>query len=106
MDRRNARRVPFVASVIKEVGTERRLALATNLGETGIALRRIPERDYPRHMRLDLTFELPDGGDLIRVRGFVVHERADGNYHATGVHFEHVSPGDQERITRFLDNHR
>jgi hypothetical protein len=102
-DRRRARRVPFVASVLKQVGDETTLALAQDLGESGIQLRRVAGPRYLPRTALLLSFELPDGGELIRVRGAVVFERAEGAWHSVGVVFETISHVDRQRIARYLD---
>jgi hypothetical protein len=52
---------------------------------------------------LHLSFELPDGGELLTVGGAVVFERADGAYRQTGVRFLSLSARDRARIARFLD---
>jgi hypothetical protein len=100
-DRRRARRVPFVASVLKKVGAETTLALAQDLGDGGIQLR--STRGCPMSTSVSLAFELPDGGELIRVRGAVVFERAEGSWHTVGVQFEMISLSDRQRIARYLD---
>ena len=102
-ERRRARRAPFVASVSQRIGEETDLALAQDLGESGMQLRRLPGRAYLPQTPIVLAFELPDGGDLIQVRGAVVFERADGNYRHTGVRFEAISLGDRARIAHYLD---
>src|SRR4051812_1323470 len=90
-DRRRARRAPFVASVLKQVGDVTSLALAQDLGESGIQLRRVAGPVYQPTTPISLAFELPDGGELIRVRGEVVFERAEGSWHTVGVRFEAIS---------------
>jgi hypothetical protein len=102
-ERRLGRRAPFVAAVHQRVGARSELALAQNLGETGIQLKRVAGRAYLPRTRVALAFELPDGGGLVTVRGQVVFERAEGAYQATGVQFEALSAHDRARIARFLD---
>jgi hypothetical protein len=102
-DRRRARRAPFVASVLKKAGGEVTLALAQDLGESGIQLRQVAGPTYLPRTTVTLAFELPDGGELIRVRGAVVFERADGSWQTMGVRFEAISHGDRQRIARYLD---
>src|SRR5690349_124615 len=102
-DRRRARRAPFVASVLKKVGGETTLALAQDLGESGIQLRRVAGDLHLPRTPVTLAFELPDGGELIRVRGAIVFERAEGSWHTVGVRFEAISHGDRQRIARYLD---
>ena len=102
-DRRLERRAPFIASVRHENGIETQLSLAQDLGLAGMQLRRVGGRAYLPRTPIVLTFELPDGGDLLRVRGAVTFERADGRYHTTGVRFEGLTAHDRARIARFLD---
>lgn len=102
-DRRRARRAPFVASVLKQVGSETTLALAQDLGESGIQLRRVAGATHLPLTDVTLSFELPDGGELIRVRGAVVFERAEGSWATMGVRFESISHADRQRIARYLD---
>jgi len=120
-ERRHSRRAPFVASVRQRAGGGTQLALAQNLGEDGMELRRLPATpaapagEPPRlpsgepraavarlASALDLSFELPDGGALVRVRAAVVFERKDGPYHTTGIRFASISPADRARIASYL----
>ena len=101
-ERRRSRRAPFVASVRERFGGRTQLALAQNLGEQGMELRRPGEATDP--VPLELDFELPDGGGLIRVRGTVTFERSDGRYHHAGVRFGALSSADRARIVRYLRN--
>src|SRR5690242_19899661 len=98
MERRRGRRAPFVAAVRQKIGAEVQLALAQNLGPTGIELKRPAGRAYLPRTPVSLSFALPDGGDLVRVQGAVVFERAAGAYHTTGVRFLAMSPLDHARI--------
>jgi hypothetical protein len=103
VERRRGRRAPFVAAVKHEVGAEVQLALAQNLGPTGIELKRPAGRAYLPRTPVTLAFELPDGGDVVRVQGAVVFERAAGpGYQTTGVRFLALSPLDHARIMRAL----
>jgi hypothetical protein len=102
-ERRQGQRIPFVASVLKKVGRETSLALAQDLCETGMQLKRVAGRSYLPRTPLTLAFELPDGGELVRVRGAVVFERAEGSWHTVGVQFEMISLSDRQRIARYLD---
>ena len=102
-DRRQDRRAPFVASVRHENGIETQLSLAQDLGLAGMQLKRVAGRAYLPRTPIVLTFELPDGGELVRVRGNVTFERAEGRYHTTGVRFAGLSAHDRARIARFLD---
>jgi len=52
---------------------------------------------------VSLAFELPDGGELVKVRGEVVFARQAGPYQTSGVRFETLSPIDHERILRAID---
>jgi hypothetical protein len=51
---------------------------------------------------VSLSFALPDGGDLVRVQGAIVFERAANGYQTTGVRFLAMSPLDHARIVRAL----
>jgi hypothetical protein len=102
LERRRGRRAPFVAAVSHKVGAEVQLALAQNLGPTGIELKRPAGRTYLPRTPVSLAFELPDGGDLVRVQGAVVFERAAAGYQTSGVRFLSLSPLDRARILRAL----
>jgi hypothetical protein len=65
-------------------------------------LKRPAGRAYRPPTTVSLAFELPDGGELVRVRGAVVFERAAGAYQTSGVRFDAVSPLDRARILRAL----
>lgn len=101
-ERRSVGRMPFVASVRQLVGSETQLALSQNLGERGMELRRRPGRAYLPRTPMLLVFELPDGGDLIKVRAMVSFERFDGAWQATGVRFVAMSERDWQRIKAFV----
>jgi hypothetical protein len=102
-ERRSVRRASFVASVRQEVGDETQLALAQNLGERGMELRRRPGRAYQPRTLMLLVFELPDGGELVRVRACVSYERCDGEWQATGVRFLAASEEDWRRIRDYVE---
>jgi hypothetical protein len=102
-DRRRRRRAPFVASVREQVGPKVMLGLAQNLGEDGIGVRRPLGRTFSPDTRITLAFELPDGGKMLRLRGELVWERAEGGYNVDGLRFADLSPVDRERIVRFLN---
>jgi hypothetical protein len=102
VERRWGRRAPFVASVRQHDGEAVELALAQNLGPTGIELKRPAGRSYLPRTTVSLAFELPDGGDLVCIEGAVVFERAAGGYQTTGVRFLQMSPLDHARIVRAL----
>ncbi|MDB4969394.1 MAG: hypothetical protein JWN44_5083 [Myxococcales bacterium] len=102
VERRLGERAPFVAAVRQHVGAEVQLALSQNLGPTGIELKRPPGRSYLPRTPVTLAFELPDGGDLVRVQGAVVFERAAGSYQTTGIRFLSLTPLDHARIIRAL----
>jgi hypothetical protein len=102
VERRRSVRAPFIASVRERAGERTRLALAQNLSKHGMELRRPDAVTEP--VPLELDFELPDGGGMIRVRGTITFERSDGKYHHAGVRFASLSPADRARIARFLRN--
>jgi hypothetical protein len=103
LERRRGRRAPFVAAVRHIVHGDVELALAQNLGPTGIKLKR-PSGGHACLPRtpVRLAFELPDGGDLVHVEGAIVFDRAAGAYQSCGIRFEAVSHRDRARILRFL----
>jgi hypothetical protein len=101
-ERRAARRAPFVAAVRQSAGDALTLALAQDLGESGMKLRVAPPA-FASEAPVALAFELPDGGELLHVEGAVVFERADGAYRETGIRFLSLSSRDRSRIARYLD---
>ena len=102
VERRRERRAPFVAAVAENVAGTLQLALAQNLGPTGIELKQPAGSAYLPRTPVSLRFELPDGGDVVQARGDIVFERASGGYQTTGVRFTQLSPLDHARIVRFL----
>jgi hypothetical protein len=112
VERRVARRIPFVAAVRHKVGFEVQLALAQDLGPDGLKLKLPAGRAYLPRTPVTLTFELPDGGELVRARGDIVFERGEspagtrrsaaGGYQISGVRFTELSPLDHARILRIL----
>jgi hypothetical protein len=102
VERRGGQRAPFVAAVRQKIGADVQLALAQNLGPTGIELKRPPGRAFLPRTPVTLAFELPDGGELVRVQGDVVFERASGGYQTTGIRFLLLTPLDHARILRAL----
>jgi hypothetical protein len=105
-ERRRAARAPLVASVKERVGSLMELALAQDVGPTGMKLKRLLGRSYSPRTTMAMAFELPDGGGLVQVRGAVVFERAEGSYQMTGVRFEDLSPVDYARILRYISRPR
>jgi hypothetical protein len=101
-ERRRGRRAPFVASVRQRCGEHVQLALAQNLGEHGMELKRLPSQLPQVIAPLELMFELPDGGGVIRARATVVFDRREGAYRTTGVRFAALAPADRDRILRYL----
>jgi hypothetical protein len=101
-DRRRSQRAPFIASVRQRCGGQVELALAQNLGEHGMELKRLPSAVDDLPQVIELCFELPDGGGVVRVCGTVVFDRPAGPYRTTGVRFASIAPADRARILRFL----
>jgi hypothetical protein len=101
-ERRGGERAPLVAAVRQRVGGDVQLALTQNVSETGVRLKRVRGRALLPRTPMTVSFELPDGGGVLSVRGAVVFERAEGAYQATGVRFEDLSPLDYARIARFV----
>jgi hypothetical protein len=102
IERRGGRRAPFVAAVRHEHSAAVELALAQNLGPSGMELKRPAGATLTPCTPVSLAFELPDGGELVRVRGAVVFEREAGPYQTSGVRFEALSSVDHERILRAI----
>jgi hypothetical protein len=102
VERRQGQRARFIAAVRHEAGAAVELALAQNLGPAGMELKRPAGQGHRPTTPVSLAFELPDGGDLVRVRGAVVFERPTGMYQTSGVRFDAVSPRDRARILRAL----
>jgi PilZ domain len=100
-ERRTGPRARFVAAVRAFVDHVE-LALARNLGEDGMELRRARAGEWPEAQPVALSFELPDGGELVEVRGAVVFERAEGRWWSTGVRFEGLSVDARARIQRYV----
>jgi hypothetical protein len=101
-ERRTARRAPFVAAVRRDDQREIALALSQDLGVLGMKLRCPHDEPAPLGGAMTLSFELPDGGELLRVRGSVVFARVEGAYQTTGVRFHSLSSRDTRRILEFL----
>ena len=91
-----------MASVRQRYGPQDSLALAHNLGEHGIGLSRRADSPISPADPIELTFELPDGGELLRLRGRVVFESPEGGYHRLGVRFFGVSERARARIRRYV----
>jgi c-di-GMP-binding flagellar brake protein YcgR len=105
-ERRQVRRVPFIAAVRQEIGQTTRLALAQDLGPDGIKLKQAPGESAPREGTVRLAFELPDGGGLVSVEGCVVFE-TDGQtdpYRQAGVRFLTLAPDDRRRISCYVES--
>ena len=91
-----------MAAVRQRIGSDVQLALAQDVGPTGMKLKRVPGRAYLPSTPVSMAFELPDGGGVVRVRGEVVFERAEGAYQLTGVRFQDLAPFDYARILRYI----
>jgi hypothetical protein len=103
-DRRRAQRAPLTAAVAaKRVRGPARLAQAANIGELGMTLRYAPDgTQYLPRTPIALAFQIPGEDEVIRVRGEVVFDRADGCYRSAGVRFGHVAARDARAIARFV----
>jgi PilZ domain len=100
-ERRNARRAPFVASVRSSANaTREELALAVDLSETGMRLRRVG--DAPNAGLIHLEFELPDGGAPILASGRLLFDADDGSYRMTGVRFIGLDEEEAARIASYV----
>ncbi len=107
VERRATRRAPFVASVrstTEATEAEREeLALAVDLSETGMRLRRLP--GAPGAGLIHLEFELPDGGAPIHASGRLLFDGADGSYRMTGVRFIGLDDLELARIASYVAVH-
>jgi hypothetical protein len=101
-ERRVARRAPFVAAVrsAPASGLATELALALDLSESGMRLRRCASNDHGLLVRLE--FELPDGGGPIEAVARLLFEEDDRGYRASGVRFIGLDDEEQARIARFV----
>jgi hypothetical protein len=106
-ERRSARRTPFVAAVRSAPadGLSTELALAVDLSESGMRLRRCPGDQTSMLVRLE--FELPDGqGPLVAAgRLLFEHGEPERGYRAAGVRFIGLAEEEQARISRFVSSH-
>lgn len=100
--RRQGERTPFVASVRQAAAGSVRLALAQDLGASGIKLRRAEGPPLPPATPVYLTFELPDGQGLLELDGEVVYERLDGNRQFQGIRFSPPPGASHARLTRYV----
>jgi hypothetical protein len=100
-DRRYERRAPLVAAVKQKLGAAVQLALAQNVGPTGMLLRCAPGQGFLPSTPMAMAFEIPDGAGLVRVRAQVVWQRANGTLQ--GIQFQDLTPPDHARILRYLD---
>jgi hypothetical protein len=110
-ERRAARRAPFVAAVRSAPagaqGVE--LALAIDLSESGMRLRRCHGVDADTQPLVRLEFELPDGGPPIVAAGRLLFDHCEGRrageggaFRASGVRFIGLCDEEQARIARFV----
>jgi len=118
MDRRGSGRLPFIAAVRQEAGTlpgggeppafALHLSQARNLGLCGMQVRRrahAAEGDLPARTRLRLCFQLPDGGQLLRLHAEVVFDRQeerDAPYRLTGLRFADLPEETAARLRSFI----
>ena len=89
------------------------LALSVDLSLTGMRLRRVASKAAEPIIVEDqsvtasgpvihLEFELPDGGDTLRIAGRLLFERVDGSFRAAGVRFLELGIDDELRIASFV----
>lgn len=107
VDRRGARRHPFVAAVRASLGQGVSLGQAANLGMTGMLVQRTwgpTEETWPQNTVMRLRFELPDGGDLLELAGEVVFDRPGGRCFTTGVRFGEMPVEAAARLRSFLED--
>src|SRR5262245_27389142 len=115
-ERRHSQRFPFVVAVRQQVigdamlavGHGVHLAQSSDLGMGGMRIWRRCDRTepaLPMHTPLQLIFELPDGGELLELRGEVVFDEVYSHsetFRATGVRFSELSAESAERLQGFL----
>jgi hypothetical protein len=106
-ERRSARRTPFIAAVRSAPagGLASELALAVDLSESGMRLRRCAGPQQAVLVRLE--FELPDGQGPIVAAGRLLfeHGEQERGYRASGVRFIGLDDDEQARIARFVAGH-
>jgi hypothetical protein len=105
-DRRQARRAQLTAAVAaKRVRGPARLAQAANIGASGMTLRYAADGSvYLPRTTIALAFQIPGQEQVIRVRGEVVFDRADGPYRTAGVRLGRLGARDAAAIARFVDS--
>ena len=102
-ERRESLRAPFVAAVRSAHRDEEELALALDLSESGMRLRRCEGAGEAAVVRLE--FELPDGGGPVVAAGRLLFEKRDGSHYAAGVRFVDLGTDDALRIARYVADH-
>lgn len=103
-DRRAARRLPFVAAVLRQEGSRRELLQSCDLGLLGMQVRRLADDDAgPGPLpALRLSFELPDGGEVMTLQAQVVFDRLEGSYRKSGLRFFELPVEVEQRLRLFL----
>lgn len=104
-DRRRAARIPFIAAVKQRTtGTPGRaqLGLSLNIGLGGIAVRWAPGESLRPRSLIDLSFELPDGGELVTLTGIVMFSRQYGSFQHSGIRFESITPDVRQRLQAMI----
>lgn len=105
-ERRRATRIPFIVAVKQRVGSDVRLGLALNLGLGGIALRSAPGELLKTRTVVQLSFDLPDGGDRVCITGIVMFSKQCGAFGTSGIKFESIAPEVHCRIQCLLGDER
>lgn len=77
-----------------------RLAVADNLSETGIRLRRVLEPSELGHHHIDVEFQLPNDPEVFFLRGELVYSSQLHGY--VGVRFLNLSDGQRGKIRSFV----
>jgi hypothetical protein len=86
-ERRTGCRVPVEMFLNQYVRDQPYRALATNVSEVGLFLRRLVEPVSLRSRVLGIEFELPATGEIIWAKCEPRFEASDDDFHFSGIHF-------------------
>lgn len=77
-----------------------RMAMADNLSETGIRLRRVLEPSQINSGPIELEFQLPNDAEIFYVRGRCVYESSAHGF--IGVRFDELTPHQRAKVKSFV----
>lgn len=77
-----------------------RMAMADNLSETGIRLRRVLEPSQIRSGPIELEFQLPNDPEVFYVRGHCIYESSAHGF--IGVRFEDLTSQQRVKFKNFV----